>query len=95
MVDGVNPDQPQPGVFKVDDDVHRDRHNGCERERMGPTARVVAGPMVYPARSALDSTSTLSRAKMTVGWWIWAAMVRVVVMSIIAFSDGSSSIVAG
>lgn len=49
--------------------------------------------MLYPASSELASASTQSMAKITSGGWIWVATLRVVVMSIIAFNDGSNSIV--
>src|SRR5262245_43070533 len=50
--------------------------------------------MLYPASSELASASTQSMAKITSGGWIWIATLRVVVMSIIAFNDGSNSLVA-
>ena len=62
---------------------------------MWTQSRFLAAAIASPARSALSSASPQSSTKMIAGGWVCAAMVRVVVMSIIWLSAGSTSTAAG
>lgn len=93
MVKSAELYQPQTRKLEIDDDIDRNRRRRREANNGSPLCNAEpAEPQ--PAAGALTSANPKSITTMIAGGWTWAAMIRVVMMSNIAFNAGRSNIVA-
>ena len=91
LVRRVHADEAESRVLEVDDDVDRRRHHGGQGERVHPAPPRVAGHGVAGQQGAGQGEDDEHGEDRSAGGCMRVAMSRVVVMSIISFSAGSSS----